>query len=213
MPHRPATWPESELLTRLVREAHRCTPGAVDDLLTALRPSLLSFFASRIPDDGAEDLAQVTLLRVAGALPRIDPERADAYVATVARNVLRTAYRRLALEHRRRAPAEALVDVATLREPADVRLEYEELARAVHRVSASVLPPVLAEIVAELLRGETAGTIAVRQGVSPITIRTRLLRARAILRDRLQAYVEVVPAIRAAGGRRYEHARRRRPAS
>ena len=95
-----AGWPEAQVLRGLVQEAQRGVPNAVNALLGALRPALVAFFSRRLSNDVAEDLAQGALLRIAGALPRIDPERADSYVSTVARNLLRTAYRRRAIDQR-----------------------------------------------------------------------------------------------------------------
>jgi DNA-directed RNA polymerase specialized sigma24 family protein len=44
-------------------------------------------------------------------------------------------------------------------------------------------------VVLALLRGQTTAEIAASQGVSPITVRTRLMRARAILRRELPDYL------------------------
>src|SRR5919108_4858043 len=119
-------WPEATKLALLVRDAQQDTPGALDKLLAALRPALLEFFSRRLPCDVAEDSTQGALLRVASALRRIDPERADAYVATVARNLLRTAYRRRTIDRRRRADLN-LADIPEYRDIADARVEHEEL--------------------------------------------------------------------------------------
>ena len=185
MSYRDVAWPDATKLTCLVREAQKDQGRALDRLLTTLRPALVGYFARRLSADAAEDLAQDGLLRVAGALHRIDPERADGYVATVARNLLRSAYRRRMIESRRSAEVDCL-DVLDSREGQDRRAEYEELVRAVHRVAESALGPEQADIVRGLLHGETAAEIAHRQQVSPVTVRTRLLRARMVLRCELR---------------------------
>lgn len=182
-------WPESTKLASLVREAQRSIPGANEAFLAALRPSLLAFFSARIPREHAEDLTQNALIRIAGALPRIDPERADAYVATVARNLLRSAHRRRAIEGRRRLELDLEV-IPIDREGIDVRVEREELVRMVHRLIESKLPPVLADTVRALLDGSTPTEIAARQGVSPVTVRTRLMRARSMLRAELNGRLD-----------------------
>lgn len=189
MSQRQSTWPESTKLALLVREAQGPIPGADEALLAALRPSLLGFFSARLPRDLAEDLTQNALIRIAGALRRIDPERADAYVATVARNLLRTAHRRRAIEGRRRMEAD-LEAIPIDREGVDVRVEREELMRMVHAVIRSKLPPPLAETVRALLTGSTPAEIAAHQAVSPVTVRTRLMRARAILRAELREQLD-----------------------
>ena len=185
----PQGWyPDAELLSQRIRAAQGGDEQALERLLEGLRPSFLGYFSRRFSLDVAEDLTQIALLRIARAVDRIDPERATNYVTTVLRNLLRTARsRQLRDEHRHLAVDNLIAD--TRHADANARTEYEELARAVHRVSETALPPPLADIVLGLLRGETPNEIAKRQGVSPITIRTRLLRARAILRRELQSQI------------------------
>lgn len=189
MSQHESMWPESTKLASLVREARSSIPGADETFLAALRPSLLGYFSARLPRELAEDLTQNALIRIAGALQRIDPERADAYVATVARNLLRTAHRRRAIEGRRRIELD-LEAIPIDREGVDVRVEREELVRVVHALIRSKLPPPLAETVRALLSGSTPAEIAAHQGVSPVTIRTRLMRARSILRAELRGQLD-----------------------
>ena len=185
----PQGWyPDAEVLTQRVRSAQSGDEQALERLLEGLRPSFLAYFSRRLSLDLAEDFTQIALLRIARAVDRIDPERATNYVTTVLRNLLRTARTRQLRDERRHLAVDNLI--ADARQPdASARAEYEELARAVHRVSETALPPPLADIVLGLLRGETPNEIAKRQSVSPITIRTRLLRARAILRRELQSQI------------------------
>lgn len=182
-------WPGHDELSGLVRAVRAGGPPAVDRLLAAVRPSLAAYFARRFPGAVAEDLAQEALLRIAGAARRIDPERADRYVMTVARNVLRTEYRRRAREARRQVPL-ALADDVEAPDRLDAQVEYRELARAIHRASLEALPPPLRDIVLGLLGGLTPSEIADRQHLNPITIRTRMLRARGLLRERLRSFLE-----------------------
>lgn len=190
MPHPYAAWPPADELARLVSEAQGGQPWAVDALLTALRPGLVSFFARRLSYDVAEDLAQSALLRITRALPTIDPNRADRFLVTVAFNFLRTAFARRARDGQRWLPEERAEEIEV--PSADERLaEYEELAHAVHRVSKSVLTPQQREIVLGLLAEETPAEIAERLGISPVTVRTRLMRARAILRRELHCHFDM----------------------
>ncbi|NUR76156.1 MAG: sigma-70 family RNA polymerase sigma factor [Thermoleophilia bacterium] len=179
-------------LTRFVRAAQGGDSRAVDDLLAAIRPSLVGYFARRVPLDAAEDLAQVTLIRVVGALHRIQPERADSYVARVAQNLLRTARWRQARDRRRYVSADQGNRIEG-GDTSDADADYHELLFAVRRASARVLPRDLRVIVAAVLRGHTPAEIAAAQRVSPITIRTRLLRARALLRRELGSYLNPSP--------------------
>lgn len=186
---RYVAWPPTDELIRLVRNTQQEEPGALEELLSALRPALLAYFAYRLSDDSAEDLTQVALFRIARAVPRIGADRADRYIRTVARNLLRTAYRRRARDTRRHAPG-TFLEKAESRAALDLDLEYRELVQAIQRASTTALPPPLARIVLGLLRGETAAEIAAEQQVSPITIRTRLIRARISLRRELRVYLE-----------------------
>ena len=171
-------------LTPLVRAAQRDEPRAVDRLLAAIRPPLVQYFSRRVPDDTADDLTQVALIRVARALPRIEPERAGSFVATIAQNLLRTAFRRRARDGRRFA-ANVEPDEFESSDTTDGEVELQDQVAAVRRASAKVLPRELREIVFGLLRGQSHAEIAAKQGVSRVTVRTRLLRARMILRQEL----------------------------
>jgi RNA polymerase sigma factor (sigma-70 family) len=181
-------WPPPEELGALVRRAQQGDDHARDDLLTRLRSPFLAYFSYRVPSDLAEDLTQVALLRIAGAIPRIVAQRAHPYISAVARNLLRTAYQRRARDARRYA-ADGRIEAAESGLALDLDLEYRELAQAIEQTAATLAPP-LARVVLGLLRGETTAEIAAAQGVSPITIRTRLIRARAVLRRELRVYME-----------------------
>ena len=138
-------------------------------------------------------------MRVARALElkRVDPERAQRYVRTVARNLIRTEYRRRALEAQRLASGESpdVVAAVEAQTTPDARAEYEDLVRAVHRVSRTALPPDLRDIIFGLLRGLSPAEIAAEQGLNPTTARTRLLRARALLRRALRSYLDEGPRV------------------
>jgi RNA polymerase sigma factor (sigma-70 family) len=153
-----------------------------------LRPFLVSFFERRLAADTAQDLAQLSLVRIGRALGRIDPERADVYVSTVARNLLRTAYRRTARELSRNCQVDP-ADLASTVPSIDTRIEYADLVRAVHRECLK-LRPGLRAVAMGVLRGDTATEIAKDLDVSPVTVRTRLMRVRAALRAELSPFLE-----------------------
>lgn len=162
---------------------------AMDNLLRRIRPQLLTFFSRRLRDESAEDLTQVALVRIARAIHRIDPERADSYITTVAWNLLRTAYRRRSRDARRFA-APGITDQLEASTDIERSSDYEDLARAVHRLSMTAMPPALREVVLGLMRGLTSEEIAAAHGISPITVRTRLLRARIMLKRELRDYLD-----------------------
>ena len=182
-------WPPPEELRALVDRAQHDDAGALERLLVALRRPLLAYFSTRVPDDTAEDLTQVALIRISRALPRIESDRAERYVSTVARNLFRSAHRRRVRDGQRYTQG-GLVETAESPIALDLDVEYQELARAIERVSNTTLPASLSEIVLGLLGGETPAEIAARQQVSPVTVRTRLLRARAHLRCELRVYLD-----------------------
>src|ERR1700688_4725916 len=183
------TWLDRNDVIRLVRDAPRAEPRALATLLATLRPVFLQFFARRLRSDGAEDLAQVALIRVARALERIDPEHAADFVVTVAENRLRSERRRCAREAQRFTRIELAQAVPALDAP-DQEAEAHELARAIQQTCRTTLPPELREIVRGLLRGLSQSEIAARQQVPAATIRTRIRRARALLRVELARYRE-----------------------
>lgn len=183
-------WPPAEVLTRLVRDAQGIRPDKVDELLSVLRPALVVFF-SRYREVDADDLAQRACVRIVGALPRIDGERADAYISTVARNLLRTAYRAAARNRFRSSEVDTNV-LPSSAPAADKQVEYEELVAAVHRACFASLKPDLRDVVIGLLHGDTHAEIANTLQINPTTVRTRLMRVRAILRTQLAAYLDPV---------------------
>ncbi len=190
----PTMWPSPETVTQLVTTAQQAGTGpAVNVLLVAIRPALVLFFNRSTSLDSAEDLAQAALIRIHRALPRIDAARAHPFILTVAWNLARTAYAERARDNRRRAPeqaADGIADLATV----DRNAQYRELARAVHRVASMKMPQTQRDVVLGLLRGDTPADIAERHGISPVTVRTRLMRARAVLHRELRSFLDNGPA-------------------
>jgi RNA polymerase sigma factor (sigma-70 family) len=171
-------------LTLLVTAAQQDETRALDKLLSTVRPALFSYFARRVPDDLADDLAQIALIRIVKALPRIDPKRASGFIATIGQNLLRTAFRRQARDARRVAPS-ITPDELESGVTADQEIDLQDLLDAVMRASSRTLTHELRDVVTALLRGEDRADIAAKQGISQITVRTRLMRARVILREEL----------------------------
>lgn len=188
MHHRRVARLTPEALGSLVRAAHGGEPQALDTLLLAIRPPLVRFFARRISPSVSEDLAQIALMRIVDAIKRIEPERADQYLMTVAHNLLRTEFRRRARDARRELSLDYATDVeAPIARHDDV--EHEELTLAIRRASVDALPPPLRDIVLALLGGLSPTEAAERLCLNPATLRTRLLRARGLLRRELGSYI------------------------
>ena len=182
-------WPTEAELTRLVRLVQGGDAGALDALLTRLRPALLASLVRGMAPDDAEDAAQLGLIYIAAAVGGMDAQRALPYTVAVARNLLRWARRRRAVEQERRAPVEL---AHSLESPvtSEQELEYKDLVAAVCRHSVSTLPPEQGEVVLALLSGLRPAEIAARQGQKWGTIRTRLRLARARLRAELRCYTD-----------------------
>ena len=195
MPSSRSRRPAHDELARLVRNARTGDAASLNALLAAIRPWIVRYVARRITPAVAEDLAQIALTRIARSVSRIDPERADRYLATVVRNLLRTEYRKRARDADRHVPLECAEDIEAP-ERADRDLEEEELTRIIRDASREQLPPALHDIVLGLLRGLTPSEIATRAHLNPITIRTRLLRARTVLRRELSIHVASIDAAR-----------------
>src|SRR5260370_22947992 len=72
-------WPAEAELTRLVRLVQGGDAGALDALLTRLRPALLASLVRGMAPDDAEDAAQLGLIYIAAAVGGMDAERALPY--------------------------------------------------------------------------------------------------------------------------------------
>jgi RNA polymerase sigma factor (sigma-70 family) len=171
-------------LALLVTAAQQDETRALDRLLSTVRPALFSYFARRVPDDLADDLAQIALIRIVKALPRIDPKRASGFIGTIGQNLLRTAFRRQARDARRVALS-ITPDELESGLTADHEVDLQDQLDAVIRASSRTLTHELRDVVTALLRGQDRAAIAATQGISQITVRTRLMRARMILREEL----------------------------
>jgi RNA polymerase sigma factor (sigma-70 family) len=167
-----------------VRAAQQNENRALDTLLSTVRPALFSHLCRRVAEDVADDLAQIALIRIVKALPRIEPERACAFIGTIGKNLLRTSLRRQARDSERLSPSMTPDEIES-GITADAQVEQEDLIQAVLRASGESLPHELRDVVQALLRGESRAQIAASQGISRITVRTRLMRARVILREEL----------------------------
>jgi RNA polymerase sigma factor (sigma-70 family) len=189
MLHASFTWPPADVLSRLVERARSGLSSDLDALLVALRPPLLAFFQRRQPSDVAEDLTQLALIRISGAVDRIDPQRADSYLSTVARNLLRTAYKVTARDKGRDGASDP-ADLPTRTSPADSAVEYEDLVRAIHHACVTKLAPGLRDVAVRLLDGDSPADVASALHISPVTVRTRMMRVRRVLRTELVAYVD-----------------------
>lgn len=184
--HPRTLWDDDAELSRLIRAAQRESPAALNALLARVRPSFVTYLASWLAADEAEDWAQCALLRVVQTFRRIDPDRVRPYLLAVARTMVREAHRRRARERGRLARA-ALADPAAAPITPDVAIERRELERVV-RDTVAALSPKRRDALRGVLEGLSPSEIARRQRVNPATLRAHLRDARRVLRRRLRTY-------------------------
>jgi RNA polymerase sigma-70 factor (ECF subfamily) len=130
--------------------------------------------------DHADDLVQETLIRALRALPQLDPGgNLRAWLFTILQNVLRGEWRR-----RRRSPVRHEVDVDDAPEPAEKGGQYETAALAELADAIRHLPPRFREVLMLCgVEGFDYEEAAAVLGVPVGTIRSRLSRARAMLKE------------------------------
>ena len=130
-----------------------------------------------------EDVAQDTFLRVFANLAAFDP-RGEAKLSTW---ILTIASRRAIDELRRKRPASA--SPAELETPsierADTRMKRRELIDALERALADLSPELRAAFLLREYHGLDYGEIARALGIPLDTVKSRLSRARAALREAL----------------------------
>lgn len=138
--------------------------------------------------DDYEDNRQDVLLRILSHGPprvRDDGGSVAGYLYTACRHQVLDAHRR---DRRRRTVPMAAVPDVGVQPAADADLIAAEHAACV-REAVERLPAIDREVLLLVLDGLDTPTIAERLGVAPGTLRMRLCRARARLRDDLQAVI------------------------
>jgi len=155
---------EVEVFADLVRKYHR---------------NLLAFIFRLVGDAGlAEDIGQEVFLKVYQELPRFEPERGVPFAAwlyIIARNQAISALRKRA--RARTLPEEHLQHLpAPGKSPEEALISREGLTALA--ASVADLPEPFRATILLSLQGSSLAEIAVRCGVGPATVKTRLFRAR-----------------------------------
>jgi len=138
-----------------------------------------------------EDLAQETFIRAFRAFPRFDLDaraRASTWLVTIAT--------RLALSERRKEAthktfADDEIDAVDHRAP-EARAEQRELGQAIEAAAAELSPEQRAVFILAELHGYPLAEIATMVEIPEATVKTRLFRARAKMRERLAAFADEV---------------------
>lgn len=159
-----------------MRSCRDGAPEAFDALFDRHRPAIWSFFRRRVGDPGrAEDLAQETFVALLSSVSRYEPR--DAF----RRYLFGIAYHVLSQERRRPSTLGVDVDLATL--PADNGDidDVLRVRRAVAELDAIDRDVVLLREFEALSYAEIADVL----GIPLNTVRSRLFRARAALKEKL----------------------------
>ena len=139
----------------------------------------------------AEDLVQETYARALGAAQQFDAgSNLKAWLFRILRNAFIDRRRRLQREASSAYPEDLHAD-AEQAEPAMGELQLDQIRSLVAEdVSAAVhaLPEAFRTVVLLDLEGMTEAEVAEVLGCARGTVKSRLARARALLRDRLAAY-------------------------
>ncbi len=157
--------------------------ASATDRATALLDPIRAFVARRVPSGAADDVVQEIFVRIA----RSDAEPRDlrAWVYTVARSAIADHHRSSARRASRELPEEAPPEAAEDSSP-DTGVRAREVLGAWLTAEVAQLPSPYAETLALTeLEGLPHATVAERLGVARGTVKARVSRGRALLRDRL----------------------------
>jgi len=199
----------------LLQAAHDGGARDLDSLLSEIRPPLLGYFSRKVDAECADDLAQAALWIVAREFRGVVPERASAWLVTVARNLLRDEFRRRSWVSSRFVGADA-VKAVIVAERLSTEAEERELRRVVTGAVRDTCGPAVREVVVRLLDGLTVRDIADTSGLSLQAVRMRVVRARAVLGPILRPLLDSYRTRDATGtvvGAVAERARPKRPQS
>ena len=170
---------------------------------------LIKYIAQFIGNrDAAEDLAQETFIRIFQAAPRYEPGRAqfNTWMYHIASNLCKNELRNRARREQHRVDntlrnedaeaADAGVEGRIGNAPADatyqpdVVLERKELRKELRNAIAVLTAAHREPLVLRDIQGLSYKEISKVLGIHLGTAKTRVLRARLILKERLQPYVE-----------------------
>lgn len=171
-----------------LRRAQRGRPAALRAVVDHHAPAVYSVLSRILGPAGhasyVDDLAQETMVRVVGALPRFVPDgpaKLSTWVLTIAT--------RLALQHlQRRRPTVVDAELSTLRSPAgnpEAEFTAAELRARVQAVVAEMSPEVRAAFVLADAHGMSPAEVAEALEIPAATARTRIHRARGRIRAAL----------------------------
>jgi len=176
-----ASLPSVSCLQDNLRRARRGDPSAFEEIVRRHQHHVYNLAYRMLRDhDDAEDLTQEAFLRVFQSLPRLRDDRAlGAYITRVAANLCITW-----LRTRRRRPEQTTdpTDLASV--PAPVGSELHAHLRA---AVSDLAPKYRLAVTAFYLEGRSYAEAARALGISARALKTRLYRARTMLRQTVAA--------------------------
>ncbi|HEY2534727.1 MAG TPA: sigma-70 family RNA polymerase sigma factor [Xanthobacteraceae bacterium] len=149
------------------------------------RPLNRYFRKYRLNPADAEDLAQEVFVRLASLKSCVMLRRPEAFIFTLARNLVRDRARRLHIRAGARSVGLDHLDLCCAGPTPEERLELEqELARA-ERILAALKPGARTAFVMHRVDGESYAAIASRMNVSVSMVEKHIMSATAQLRTKL----------------------------
>ncbi len=173
---------EAEIIRRARRGDARARLGLVD-MYQAMVFGIAGHMLNRRED--VEEVFQTVFLRLFEHLDAIDPDRGVG--GWLRRTVLNECFRRFETRSRRLEPV-AYQELASPQASPDGLVKEQEARRALRRAIDALPPHERATVVLHYMEGLAYADVAEALGVSVETVRSRLKRARAQLRKRLQKY-------------------------
>jgi RNA polymerase sigma-70 factor (ECF subfamily) len=186
--------PDPEKETALARAVIEGVPGSIDELLSLFRHKVLqySYLTCRQRDD-AEEVAQETMLLAYRHLHTLrDPSRVRAWMFRIARNACLLSRRKSKFEPSREDALATVKDTAANPEGQVLRDEVkQQLEEAMDLLTHGQRTVFLLREFEKMSTEETAEALE----VSTAVVKTRLSRARRILRHKLYDYAGTAPAM------------------
>jgi RNA polymerase sigma-70 factor (ECF subfamily) len=183
----------------LIRRAQKKDLHAFEELFNRYQRRIYNFILQMVRNDAdAADLTQETFVRVYNSLPRLrTPEAFPSWIHRVALNLCR--------DHAKRGRLQSIsIDQPLDGEEGDLNLEIpdysmnpekvlasKELEKRVQEAVASLAPDHRAVVMMHHIDGMDLVNIAEVMGCSVGTIKSRLARARDMLKRKLGGYIEV----------------------
>jgi RNA polymerase sigma-70 factor (ECF subfamily) len=159
------------------------SPEPFSALHARLSAPLKRFFRSyRLSAADVEDLTQDVFVRLASPGGQTDLLKPEAYVFTLARNLVRDRARRLHTRAVARSVALDEVELRCGRPTPDQRLELEQRLADVEQVLAALKPRTREAFVSHRVHGESYATIATQMDISVSMVEKHIMSALIALR-------------------------------